>query len=304
MAPCLSFYFWAAVFEIVVWIWVGGVQGQQLSITNPTGFIGYYIAPGSTQQLNAAAKWTTSSGFAGDCTGEHGACPLVTECVDNTMYYNNDASAPCDSGFACATMTIYQTFPNGLPSALNLACRMAWEANTVYRQLSPKTTSADSSTSTILSPTSSPPSTLATSTLLSSTSTSTSSSPSLPPSSPAQSQPTTSPTPQPPLPQPKTWLAAPILGAALLIALIALALLWLRRKKVHGDEQGKHIELSNDAELLAKHELAEQGERKWAQWVPVELDGVREVGEMGAGERNSKVGEMDEMGDGKAGKGV
>lgn len=43
----------------------------------------------------------------------------------------------------CFDMTIFETYPNGLPSAHNFACRGAWKAHTVYRELPASTTTSE-----------------------------------------------------------------------------------------------------------------------------------------------------------------
>ncbi|KAF2129297.1 hypothetical protein P153DRAFT_385513 [Dothidotthia symphoricarpi CBS 119687] len=200
------------------------VEGQSLPQTTwaSSRFIGYYVAPDSLEPLLAGTSWTTSGTIAGDCKVS-GNCPLTTECVDGTAFLNNGATAVCAGGATCADMTIFATSPNILPSAHNIACRLAWSANTVYRNLAVTTSSSRIVTSSTSSPT--PTASASTS---SSTSTISSVSVSATPTSTSPAAPTS---------QSKAWIAGAVIGPIIGIVLIVGAIFWWRRKnKSNGDE--------------------------------------------------------------------
>ncbi|KAH8646287.1 hypothetical protein BX600DRAFT_159232 [Xylariales sp. PMI_506] len=115
-------------------------------------FIGYYIAVSSTQVLTVGEgkSWVTSGTFAGDCSGTT-ACTFATACGDNTITYGNGDTDSCGDA-SCVEFTIFQTSPFGLPSALNIGCRIGWTANTVYRELDAGTTTEATTTTTAKTP--------------------------------------------------------------------------------------------------------------------------------------------------------
>ncbi|KAH8679491.1 hypothetical protein BGZ61DRAFT_535878 [Ilyonectria robusta] len=97
-------------------------------------FIGYYIAPDSIQKMTASTSWITSGTFAGDCNSDFDSCVVATEFSNDTIYFGDGSSTSCGT-FSCVSMTIFQTSPDGLPSATNIKCRQGWRAYTVYREL-------------------------------------------------------------------------------------------------------------------------------------------------------------------------
>ncbi|KAH6892520.1 hypothetical protein B0T10DRAFT_458229 [Thelonectria olida] len=173
--------------------------------------------PTVAERLVADVSWLSSGDYAGDCN-DNGGCALATECSDGTIYYDNDSSTPCGT-YSCISFTLFQTSPNGLPSATNIDCRPAWSAYTVYRELVTSSTSSaleTSSTSAEPSSTSSDPS-RTTSTILITLTTSAELSP--------ESQSSGS----------KAWIAGAAVGAVAGIALL-LGSIWFllrRRKQAH-----------------------------------------------------------------------
>ncbi|PYI35939.1 hypothetical protein BP00DRAFT_476428 [Aspergillus indologenus CBS 114.80] len=110
-----------------------------ISIESNPHFIGWYLGPTGTQALTDPNTWTTSGTYAAGCSGS--ACSFATLCTANTLFYNNNESLVCTSA-RCYTMTIYETSPYGGPSASNLFCAQAWNANTVYRELPASSTTS------------------------------------------------------------------------------------------------------------------------------------------------------------------
>jgi hypothetical protein len=50
-------------------------------------------------------------------------------------YKSNTFEKYSDDGASCVSMTIFQTSPDGTPSATNINCRRDWQAYTLYREL-------------------------------------------------------------------------------------------------------------------------------------------------------------------------
>ncbi|KAF2201367.1 hypothetical protein GQ43DRAFT_487484 [Delitschia confertaspora ATCC 74209] len=117
-------------------------------------------------------------------------------------------------------MFIYESYPNGLPSADNYKCRINWLANTVYRELPASTTSTMASFETLAQSSSSSPMTRAT-------------------SSPAPAS--TMPPEEKKLKaqgRSKAWIAGPVVGGVVLVGDgIALFFLISRRQKRKEAEQ-------------------------------------------------------------------
>ncbi|KAI0197890.1 hypothetical protein F4808DRAFT_284753 [Astrocystis sublimbata] len=146
------------------WIILLGLCQAQASMPTTTAvpdsedphFIGYYLAPTSTERLTAGQGWQTSGRFAGDCATTASTCVYATGCSDNTLYYDDGSAATCNNGASCVEFTILQSSPDGWPSATNYGCRIGWKAYTVYRQLA--TTTSSTSISTTSTSTSTTPS--------------------------------------------------------------------------------------------------------------------------------------------------
>ncbi|GES62418.1 hypothetical protein ATEIFO6365_0005039500 [Aspergillus terreus] len=113
------------------WLWlgavcalfVGGMTAQ--TITLPDWFNGYYIhLVGITTETSSASCEKTmpwaSSGEYSNCrqtTDLNVRCPMLTACVNSTVMFDNGSSYTCVPNQSCATMTVYQTSPFGLPSS-------------------------------------------------------------------------------------------------------------------------------------------------------------------------------------------
>ncbi|XPS76708.1 hypothetical protein M3J09_008755 [Ascochyta lentis] len=193
---------------VLLW-WANTVSSQMTSIATTwpaTKFIGYYVAPDSTEALLAGNSWVTSGTYAGDCATS-GKCVIATRCVGDTLYYDNDSSTKCGAA-TCVKMTIFAASPNITPSAYNYRCRSNWLANTVYRELAAATTSSSLTTSSASSPSPTGQSSTPSNTNVSTSATST------PESAPAS----------------KVWIAGAVIGPIVGIALIAAALFWRRRR--------------------------------------------------------------------------
>ncbi|KAF2108368.1 hypothetical protein BDV96DRAFT_264522 [Lophiotrema nucula] len=254
------------ILGLLLFAWTQWVECQ-------TSFIGYYIAPDSTQALNAGAAWVTSGTYAGDCATS-GKCALATDCQDDTLYLDNDSTVSCTDGLSCVSMTIFQSFPNGMPSAMNYACRAAWLAYTVYRELDASTTSSSTTSTSITSPSS----TATSFTTRTSFTSSPSPSPTLAPQSTASVPgPTQTSDPSSSKPKSRAWIAGPVIGGVAAIALLVIGVLWWR-KKSNSREKNPY---------MVTHELGSNTEHKEIPAVaykhinhPVELWAARDPAEM------------------------
>jgi len=179
-------------------------------------FVGFYFGPTGTVRFFAQSAWVTSGYYAGDCPDLNGpTCSVATQCVDETLTFNDGGTSSCEGIMSCNTFMIFHTSPNGLPSATNIACRSDWSADTFYRELSQSTTSSGASPSrsyrTLITTT--------TKVRLTRTTTNT-------PTTSVRSTPTNTTTPSPTPSQNKSWIAGAVIGPIAAIALVVLVL-WL-----------------------------------------------------------------------------
>lgn len=123
---------------------------------------------GIAEKMTASTSWIwiTSGKFAGDCNSASDSCDIATKCSDETIYFGGGSSTswydclfeptrsvpgyltlslPNSGTFSCVSMTIFQTSPDGLPSATNIECRQGWRAYTVYRELEVSSTDSGES---------------------------------------------------------------------------------------------------------------------------------------------------------------
>ncbi|KAH7398270.1 hypothetical protein BKA66DRAFT_565888 [Pyrenochaeta sp. MPI-SDFR-AT-0127] len=219
-------------------------------------FIGYYVAPDSVEPLLAGNSWVTSASFAGDCSS-NGRCDIATDCANGTLYFDNKASVSCTGAQTCVEMTIFAQSPNVLPSAYNYGCRVGWKANTIYRELAATTTSSGS----VASSTSSP-------------------GPTTPMPTPSSTSVSSTPAPRPSSALPnRAWIAGAVLGPVIAIVLIAVAVIWWRKRRAGGKAGGSRPhelghEYADFASLRQYHE-------KDHVVRPVELPSVQQPSELG-----------------------
>ncbi|KAM0818177.1 hypothetical protein AB5N19_03986 [Seiridium cardinale] len=180
-----------------------------------TAFIGYYVKPTTVDRLTAGGgkAWVTSASYAADCT-DSASCLFPVGCGSNSLTYGNGDVQDCGSQASCVAFTIFQTSPYGLPSAMNYGCRAAWSAYTVYR--------ANPATAAV------------TSTTMSTQKTSEVSTTAAPLTTAATQSQTAMPTPDPSASstsESKAWIAGAVIGPIVGLAIIALIVWFLMRKK-------------------------------------------------------------------------
>lgn len=159
----------------------------------------------------------------------------------------------------CVEMTIFAQSPNVLPSAYNYGCRVGWKANTIYRELAATTTSASSIASSTSSAGPTTPMATISSTSVSST-------------------PTSTPLPASGSPN-RAWIAGAVIGPVVGTALIAVAVIWWRRRGTHGNNDGKRpYELGHE---YAEFVSVTQYHEKDHVVRPVELPSVQQPSELG-----------------------
>ncbi|KAL4887960.1 hypothetical protein BDV59DRAFT_206496 [Aspergillus ambiguus] len=143
------------------WLWTSAVcvlhVGRTVAQTTalPDWFNGYYIhLDGTTTDTSSVScestmSWASSGEYANCCqtTDTNVRCPMPTACVSSTVVFDDGSSYTCNPNESCATMTVYQTSPFGLPSSKQAFCWENWEAFTVYREL-PTPTGSTSATAT------------------------------------------------------------------------------------------------------------------------------------------------------------
>jgi cobalamin biosynthesis Mg chelatase CobN len=103
-------------------------------------FMGWYMAPDSTEAINCATDMVHTTLSAdrnyGACCKSNGKnCRIATACYGTTVLYNDDTTEDCQNGSYCMSFSILESFPNGTPSAVQLWCNTYWRAHTVYKQL-------------------------------------------------------------------------------------------------------------------------------------------------------------------------
>ncbi|CRK13429.1 hypothetical protein BN1723_010012 [Verticillium longisporum] len=105
-------------------------------------FIGYFLDGPATERLtlSSGTSWSSSSTIAGECSTS--PCVLAVDCTNNILTLANNDKRTCAESFACETMTIYETYPFGKPSAKNYKCRLGWSAHTIYRAFAEETTTS------------------------------------------------------------------------------------------------------------------------------------------------------------------
>ncbi|KAH8895831.1 hypothetical protein GQ53DRAFT_838751 [Thozetella sp. PMI_491] len=179
-------------------------------------FIGYYIGPEGVERLTVAPSsiWQTSGSYAGPCcVQDETKCAYTTACSGDSAYVNDGYSYLCPTGSYCMTMTIFSSFPTGLPTQINYGCRQSWSANSVYRVL-PISSTAGTSCSPpptwVYSPATAVP-TLAVSSVPTDTA----------PSAPSTSLGTGTP----------PWILAPVLGSVVVVVLIVVALFLMAKQR-------------------------------------------------------------------------
>ncbi|CAH0053880.1 unnamed protein product [Clonostachys solani] len=213
-----------------------------------TKFMGYFINGLTTEKLMAPSSfdvWSTTGTVAGGCETAKPTCEINIGCQDGTLTRTDNVKTFCTGSQVCQTMTIYQNSPSGGPTIKHFFCANVWPAKTVYRdlrQVATTTTSSElaplasfsASSSSFSGPTNSllniETSTRAITTQTTSTQTSTTSSV-LTESADASGSSSKSTVDQ------KAWIAGPVLGGLIILALFAGGMFWWGRRSRGGDER-------------------------------------------------------------------
>ncbi|CAG9993197.1 unnamed protein product [Clonostachys byssicola] len=214
-------------------------------------FMGYFINGLTTEKLMAPSSfdvWSTTGTVAGGCETAKPTCEINIGCQDGTLTRTDNVKTLCTGSQVCQTMTIYQNSPSSGPTVKHFFCANVWPAKTVYRDLRQAATTTTSSelapssselapSSGNLAPTSEPTDTLNFDTLTraittQTTSTQTSATSSVPTESADASGSSSKSTVDQ-----KAWIAGPVLGGLIVLALVAGGMFWWGRRSRGGGER-------------------------------------------------------------------
>ncbi|VUC36424.1 unnamed protein product [Clonostachys rosea] len=207
-----------------------------------TKFMGYFINGLTTEKLMAPSSfdvWSTVGTVAGGCETAKPMCEINIGCQDGTLTRTDNVHTLCTSSQVCQTMTIYQNSPSGGPTIKHFFCANVWPAKTVYRDLRQAATTTTSSSSASSSAASAsrefPENSLAieTSTQATSMSTTQASSTSSVPTESADASGASSKSTV----DQKAWIAGPVLGGLIALALFAGGMFWWGRRSRRGDDR-------------------------------------------------------------------
>ncbi|CAG9953247.1 unnamed protein product [Clonostachys rosea f. rosea IK726] len=214
-------------------------------------FMGYFINGLTTEKLMAPSSfdvWSTTGTVAGGCETAKPTCEINIGCQDGTLTRTDNVKTLCTGSQVCQTMTIYQNFPSSGPTVKHFFCANVWPAKTVYRDLRQVATTTTSSelapSSSILAPSSSElgPTSVQINTLDTDTSTraimtqTTSTQTSATSSVPTESADASGSSSKSTVDQ-KAWIAGPVLGGLIVLALFAGGMFWWGRRSRGGGER-------------------------------------------------------------------